>query len=77
MLETYAVATSTKPSKPSASPAPLMAPSLDDLLTFDPVGRGDIRHAAAYRLAITASNALPITATDGFNPVNNSMASAA
>ena len=39
--------------------------------------RGDVRHTAAYRLAITASNALPIAATGGVNPVNSSNASAA
>ena len=40
-------------------------------------GRCYAAFVAAYLFAITASNAFPISTVDGFNPVNNSKASAA
>ena len=77
MLETCAVATSRKPEQ-----AQHFARSAGGFSRLAHAGssaceRYDVRHAAAYRLAITASNALPIAATGGFSPVNNSNASAA
>ena len=69
MLETCAVG-----DQQEAEQAQHFARSADGFLGWlmpdpMPAERYDVRYAAAYRLAITASNAFPMAATGGFSPV--------